>query len=90
MQNIQLEIAFVLFVGDFSSATVLAVSSIVIARLLGPEGYGIYYIRFVVPVLMISLASLGLDSAAISFPAKYIAEGKNELALRFIRMVLAS
>ncbi|MEM2714586.1 MAG: hypothetical protein QXL45_02555 [Candidatus Bathyarchaeia archaeon] len=33
-----------LFVGDFSSAALLAVSSIIVARLLGPEDYGIYYI----------------------------------------------
>ncbi|MEM1507298.1 MAG: flippase [Candidatus Bathyarchaeia archaeon] len=81
--------SFVLFIGDFSSAAVLAVSSIVVARLLGPEGYGIYSVSFVVPALVISLASLGLDSAAIRFPTKYISEGKNKLALRFIRMVLA-
>jgi len=81
--------SFMLFVGDFSSAALLAVSSIVVARLLGPEGYGIYSISFVVPTLMVSLVGLGLDSAAIRFPAKYIAEGRGWLTLRFMRMILA-
>ena len=81
--------SFTLFVGDFSSAALLAVSSIVVARLLGPEDYGVYSISFVAPALLISLVGLGLDAAAIRFPAKYIAEGRGRIASKFIGMVLA-
>lgn len=80
--------SFTLFIGDFSSAALLAVSSIIIARLLGPEGYGIYSISFAAPALIISLIGLGLDSAAIRFPAKYIAEGHVSSVPHFIRTIV--
>lgn len=81
--------SFVLFVGDFLSAAMLAISSILIARFLGPENYGVYSLSFVTLALVISFAGLGLDSAAIRFTAKYIAEGRRWHTTRFLKVVLA-
>ncbi|MEM2169302.1 MAG: oligosaccharide flippase family protein [Candidatus Bathyarchaeia archaeon] len=81
--------SFVLFVGDFSSAAILAVSSIFIARFLGPENYSVYSLSFVAPALVISFVGLGLDSAAIRFTAKYIAEGRKHYAIQFLKSILA-
>jgi hypothetical protein len=38
-----------LFAGNTVATVILAVGSIVIARLLGPEGYGLYSVCLIVP-----------------------------------------
>jgi len=81
--------SLILFIGDFSSTAVLAISSILVARLLGPENYGVYSISFVAPALLVSLIGLGLDSAAIRFSSKYMAEGSRRLMQRFMRMIIS-
>ena len=76
---------FYLFLGDASSKAVLAVGSILIARLLKPEGYGLYTLALVVPALLSSFITFGIGQALIRFPAKLRAEGKDEAAVRILR-----
>ncbi|MEM3680062.1 MAG: flippase [Metallosphaera sp.] len=76
---------FTLFLGEFFSTTILAVASILIARLLGSENYGLYSLSLVVPSLFSSLISLGLDSAAVMLPSKYLAEGKRGHVVSFLK-----
>ncbi len=79
---------FSLFLGDASSTAILAVGSILIARFLGPAGYGLYSLALVVPALLVSLISLGIDEALVRFPAKFKAEGRDELVARILRSSL--
>ena len=76
---------FSLFLGDALSMVVLAAGSILIARLLGPSGYGLYHLALVVPLLLASLVSLGIGPALIRFPAKLRAESKSGSAARILR-----
>ena len=69
-----------LFVGNTISTLLLAVNAIIIARLLGPDGYGVYSISLVVPTLFVGLVDFGVGSALIQFSAKLRAEGKDREA----------
>jgi O-antigen/teichoic acid export membrane protein len=74
-----------LFVGYFLSLVFLSFGSIVVARLLGPEGNGLYTIVFVVPSLILGFIDPGVGAALTRFTAKFRAEGRNDLAAGVIK-----
>lgn len=76
---------FSLFLGEAFSTIILAVGSVLIARLLGPDGYGVYTLAFVVPLLLVYLVELGVDEALIRFPAQSMAQGKETTALTIVK-----
>jgi len=80
---------FLLFFGDALSTVILAVGSILLARFLGPEYYGIYSITLAVPAILISLIGLGLDYAVTRFSARFRSENRPEQLLSLIRSVTA-
>ena len=69
-------------VGDFAKNTIITfsvqiltmalalLSSIVIARSLGPEGKGIYSLAILLPMLLVTFANFGLGPASIFFIGK--------------------
>ncbi|MEM2168103.1 MAG: oligosaccharide flippase family protein [Candidatus Bathyarchaeia archaeon] len=67
---------FFLFAGNASQLVVLAIASIVIARLLGPEDYGLYSLSLVVPSILAGLVDFGIGPALIRFLAKFRSEGE--------------
>lgn len=68
---------YYLFLGNTLSTGILAISSIIIARLLGPENYGLFSLVIVVPSLFIGLVNFGITSAITRFSAKFRSEGRN-------------
>lgn len=76
---------FFLFLGNILSTFILALGSIIIARLLGPSGYGIYSLSFVLPSLLISLFSFGIDPALTMFSARFRSEGRIHSLINFLR-----
>lgn len=81
--------SFTLFIGDALSTVMLAVGSILIARFLGPEGYGIYSLTIAAPAILISLIGLGIDSAIIRFAAKSRAENEPGQAFSLLKTALS-
>ncbi|MBC7129897.1 oligosaccharide flippase family protein, partial [Candidatus Bathyarchaeota archaeon] len=79
---------FWLFLGEFISTAFLAIASILIARLLGPTDYGIYSLALVAPSLLASIIGLGIDQAAVRFPAKYKAENKPTHITQILKVAL--
>jgi len=79
---------YYLFVGNTSSTAILAVSSMIIARLLGPADYGLFSLSIVIPSLFIGLIDFGIGSAVIRFSAKLRAEGREEKAQSFVKISL--
>jgi len=77
--------SFILFLGDAISTIVLALGSILIARFLGPEGYGVYSLTLAIPAIFISLVSLGIDSAAVRFLAKFKSEHEFARSISFMK-----
>jgi len=54
----------------------MAIASILIARLLGPENYGLYTVALIVPSLLIPICDLGVSPALTKFSAQLRSEGK--------------
>lgn len=66
-----------LLLGNSLSTAILAIASIIIARLMGPGDYGLFSLVIVVPSFFIGLVDLGVTSAITRFSAKYRAEGRS-------------
>ena len=78
-----------LFVGEFLSTILYALAAILMARLLGPSGYGLYTLALVIPNLTVNLIGLGVDYAAARFPAKFRSENKPGAAVAILRSIIA-
>ncbi|MEM1660912.1 MAG: oligosaccharide flippase family protein [Candidatus Bathyarchaeia archaeon] len=78
-----------LFTGDALSTLILAIGSILMARFLGPEGYGLYSLTLTMPTIMLSLIALGIDQAVIRFPARLIVEDKPDRILSILKSAVA-
>jgi O-antigen/teichoic acid export membrane protein len=75
--------SMVLFAGNFVSTAFLALSSIIIARLLGPSSYGSYTLVLLVPQIFQLFVGLGVASAITRYSAYYIARSEVDAAKRF-------
>ena len=76
---------FFLFVGMTSSTIIMALTSIIVARLLGPADYGLYTIVLVVPSFFINLSDLGISPALTRFSAHFRAKGENGKVIALIK-----
>ncbi|MFQ6081226.1 MAG: flippase [Candidatus Bathyarchaeia archaeon] len=76
---------FFLFTGNASQLIVLAIGSIIVARLLGPENYGLLSLSLVIPSILAGLIDLGVNSSLTRFSARLRAEGKAQLAAGMLR-----
>ncbi len=79
---------FILFVGDAVSTFILAVGSILVARFLGPEYYGVYSVVLAAPAVFNSLIMLGLDEAVIRFSARLRSENRPKQLLSFMKSAI--
>ncbi len=76
--------SFNLLWGLVASAVILAVGSIIIARLLGPDNYGLYSIALAAPNLIGTFRDWGMNSAMVKYTAQYSAEEKPERVRRIL------
>jgi O-antigen/teichoic acid export membrane protein len=77
---------FNLFWGVAASSLISALGVIVVARILGPEEYGLVAIVLIAPNLLRTIRGLGIDQATIKYTAQYRHENKKEK----IRNILAA
>lgn len=75
---------YYLFLGNVSFTLMLAVTAVVVGRILGPDGYGLYTVALIVPQFVFLGVRLGLDSAATRFAARLRSEGKEKEAASFV------
>jgi stage V sporulation protein B len=73
-----------LFLGNVTSTILLAITAIVVGRLIGPGGYGLYTLALVTPTYVMLAINLGVPYAAVRFPAKYQSEGSERKAVSFL------
>lgn len=76
---------FVLFAGNIFSTTLLAIGSIIVARLLGPEGLGLYTLSLTLPSLIAWLIDLGINPAVTHYSAKLRVEGRLGLLSKMLK-----
>ena len=72
-----------LFLGNTVAILLTGISSIAVARLLGPEQYGLYGLALVAPGYLYSVIQLNIPAAAVRYSSKYKSEGSRETALSF-------
>jgi O-antigen/teichoic acid export membrane protein len=75
----------ILFIGGFFQTLIAAVGIIIVARLLGPAGYGVYTLSLVLPGIIQIFLGLGVDVAVTRYAAYYVSIGKPDEAKRFSR-----
>jgi O-antigen/teichoic acid export membrane protein len=75
-----------LFVGNALATVILALGSIIIARLLGPSNYGLYILAMVMPALFVNLADAGVNLALVRIPAMFRSRGDYSASSRAIRL----
>lgn len=92
MSNKLIEIAedsarggFFLFTGNALSLIILAIGSIIVARLLGPDNYGLYSLSLVVPSILAGFTDFGISYALTRFSAKFRAESKSDLVASILK-----
>ncbi|MEM3387174.1 MAG: oligosaccharide flippase family protein [Nitrososphaerales archaeon] len=75
-----------LFTGNAFSTIILAIGSIIVARLLGPEGLGLYTLSLALPSLVVGFIDLGINPAVTHFSAKLRVEGRLSLLSKMLRV----
>jgi len=76
---------FFLISGTAIATVVMAVASILIARLLGPELYGQYALVLVVPQLLFLFTDLGINQGIIKFTASFCVKNETVRIRRVIK-----
>ena len=75
---------FSLFLGNATATFISAIVVVIIARLLGPDNYGIYSLCLTIPSLAVAMTSLGMSQALTRYSARLTSESRGpELATMF-------
>lgn len=79
---------FFLVSGTALATVIMAVASILVGRLLGPDLYGQYTLALVVPQLLVLFTDLGINQGVTKFVAEINAKGGNGQIGSIIRQAL--
>jgi O-antigen/teichoic acid export membrane protein len=80
--------SLILFFSNLSATLILLVAVIIVARLLGPSGYGEYKLALLIPSLLQLLIGFGALPAVIRYAAYYTSIGRQDDAKRFTTNVI--
>jgi O-antigen/teichoic acid export membrane protein len=73
----------ILFIGNFIATVFAAAASIIVARLLGPDDFGLFSLSLVMPTLLQLFTHLGTRTAVTRYVAYHLSIGEPEKARRF-------
>lgn len=76
--------SFQLFVGVVASTIIMALGTIILARLMTPEDYGLYSIAFIPSYMAVLFRDWGINSALTKYTAGLRAENKEEQTYEII------
>jgi stage V sporulation protein B len=80
--------SFFLISGTALSTVILAVTSIFVARLLGPELYGQYNLALVIPSILFLIADLGISKGIIKFTANFNLKSETDRIAGIVKNLL--
>lgn len=80
--------SLILFASNLAATGVNAVTIIVVARLLGPAGYGTYSLALVIPGILQLFIGFGALPAVVRYAAYYTSVGREDEAKRFTMNVM--
>ncbi len=75
----------ILLVGNVLSTGITTVTVVFIARLLGPDGYGVYTLAFLIPGLLNQFVGFGVNVAVTRYVAFFVSKGELERAKSITR-----
>ena len=73
-----------LFLGNTTFTLIIALTAIIVGRILGPDGYGLYTVALILPPFIFNAVRLGLDTAATRYAARLESEGRGREANQFV------
>jgi len=73
-----------IFIGNTSSTVILALASIMVARFLTPQGYGLYCLTLMIPALFLTFTDFGTNSALLKFLPRSILDGDKQKTIELI------
>ena len=76
--------SFQLFVGVAASTIIMAIGTIILARLITPEEYGLYSIALIPSYMIILFRDWGVNSAITKYTASLRAENREEHAYEIV------
>lgn len=76
---------FIVTFGNIVYAVILGLTSLTVARLLGPAGYGVYGLALTIPLFLPILAGVGTGTASTRYSAYYISQGDIRIARRMTK-----
>jgi O-antigen/teichoic acid export membrane protein len=74
-----------IFTGNTLSTIILTITSIIIARLLGPTDYGLYSVALIPSSLMLLFTDFGVKPALVRFTARFRSENKTKFMESLIK-----
>ena len=80
--------SLILFASNLTATVINAVSVFLIARLLGPTGYGTYSLALVIPGILQLFIGFGALPAVVRYAAYYTSIGRQDEAKRFTMNVI--
>ncbi len=78
----------VAFIFKFISAGMAFLLNVVLARLLGAEGSGVYYLSFTVVVIFATISRIGMENALIRYVAANLSIGKKSVVVAVYRIAI--
>jgi O-antigen/teichoic acid export membrane protein len=75
----------IITIGNLSSLFFLLIASFVVARLLGPQEYGLYSLALALPLFLQLLVGFGVNTAIYRFSAYHLARGEIATAQRMTK-----
>ncbi|MEM4831455.1 MAG: oligosaccharide flippase family protein [Sulfolobales archaeon] len=70
--------------GSFLSVLIAGLGSLVLARVLGPEGYGAYSLVLAVPAFLASFVDLGVSAAMVKYIPRYPGKAASYVTLGIV------
>jgi len=80
--------SFFLATGNIIATIISAITSLVVARLLGAELYGVYTVSMVAPSLLLLLISLGINQGLTRFSSSLRVKGEKTTLVKMLQVGL--
>lgn len=75
----------ILGIGNLTSNAFLAITSLILARLLGPENYGVFSLALAFPLILQILVGMGVGGAITRYSAFHISRGDTQTAQQMVK-----
>ncbi len=80
-----IDFSFIITLGNIVYVIILAITSLIVARLLGPAAYGLYGLALAIPLFLQFFVGIGMGPAITRYSAYHISQGNVATARRMTK-----